>query len=307
MVDGHADTIPVVLDTDIGFDVDDVWALAYLLRCPELDLRLVLTENGDTTYAARMVAQLLAAAGRPDIPIGIGLPLSATPAHHADWVRADALAHHRGPVHADGVGALLDVVDRSDQPVVVLSIGPVVNLAAALQRAPRLTAKSRFVGMQGSLRRGYLGGDKPNREYNVAAYPKAAQDVFSSDWDITITPLDTCGVVTLDGDRFARLRSSADPLMQAVLENHDLWCRTVEWFPALGIDPAASSSILYDTVAVYLAHAEEYLAIETVSVTVDDRGATRIDPHGRPIRAATEWVDIEAFRDHLTQRLLGEN
>ena len=48
--------IPVILDTDIGLDVDDVWALAFMLRCPELDIRLIVTDTGDTHYSARLVA-----------------------------------------------------------------------------------------------------------------------------------------------------------------------------------------------------------------------------------------------------------
>lgn len=295
--------IPVVLDTDIGFDVDDVWALAYLLRCPELDVRLVLTTNGDTTFAAAMVAQLLAIGGRSDVPIGIGIPLDATPPHHREWVDRGALGTHLGPVHIDGVGALIDTIEASTEPVTVLAIGPLANLAAALQRRPSIAKRSRLVAMAGSVRRGYLGADKPNHEYNVACYPTAARAVFAADWPITITPLDTCGSITLDGDRFARLRASDDPLVQAVLENHDLWCRTVDWFPHLGIDPAISSSILYDTVAVQLAFDEQHLHVEDLSLVVDDRGATREDPDGATVRTATEWRDVEAFRDLLVQRL----
>jgi inosine-uridine nucleoside N-ribohydrolase len=67
-------TIPVVLDTDIGSDMDDSWALAMLLGCPELDLRLVVTATADTTYRARVAAGILIAGGRDDVPIGIGPP-----------------------------------------------------------------------------------------------------------------------------------------------------------------------------------------------------------------------------------------
>lgn len=296
-------TTPVVLDTDIGFDVDDVWALAYLLRCPELDVRLVLTGNGDTTFSAAMVAQLLAAGGRPDIPIGIGIPLNATPPYHQAWVDPTALDTHAGPVHADGVGALIDVIEHSAEPVTVIAIGPMVNLAAALQRRPAITDESRLVAMAGSVRRGYLGADTPNHEYNLASYPAAAQAVFESDWPLTITPLDTCGTVTLDGDRFAQLRASTDPLVQAVIENHDLWCGSVEWFSHLGIDPATSSSILYDTVAVQLAVDERHVEIEELPLVVDERGATRIDPAGRTVRVATEWRDRTGFDDLLVARL----
>ncbi len=255
---------------------------------------------------------LLEVAGRSDIPIGIGLPLTATDQHHANWVGDYDLADYPGEVHLDGVGALIDVVERSADPVTVIAIGPLANLAAALQRSPELADRSRFVGMHGSIRRGYLGADKPHREYNVVAYPKAAQSVFSSGWAKTITPLDTCGTVLLDGDRFARLRASEDPLVRAIIENHDLWCELVDWVKHLGVDPATSSSPLYDTVAVYLAFAEELLVIEELPIVVDDRGGTLVaeDGTGQPVRCATEWQDSEAqnkdtFLDLLTDRLLG--
>jgi len=51
--------IPVILDTDIGTDIDDTWALAMLLRCPELDVRLILSDTGNTEYRARIIARLL--------------------------------------------------------------------------------------------------------------------------------------------------------------------------------------------------------------------------------------------------------
>ena len=79
--------IPVILDTDIGFDVDDVWALAFLLRCPELEVKLITTTTGDTHYRARIVAKLLEIAGRTDIPIGIGIPLDHNTAQETGNLR----------------------------------------------------------------------------------------------------------------------------------------------------------------------------------------------------------------------------
>lgn len=147
-----------------------------------------------------------------------------------------------------------------------------VNLAAALERRPAITAHSRLVAMAGSVRRGHPGAETPDHEYNLATDPA----VFESDWPNTITPLDTCGTVIPDGHRFARLRASTDPLVQAVIENPDRWCGSVEWFPPpRRIDPATSSSILYDTVAVQLAADERHLGIEALPLVVDDRGATR--------------------------------
>jgi inosine-uridine nucleoside N-ribohydrolase len=100
---------PVILDTDIGFDVDDVWALAFLLRCPELDIKLITTDTGDTHYSAKIVAKLLQIAGRTDIPIGIGIPLDETQRTHEPWVTDFSLEDYAGEVLIDGVGALCDV------------------------------------------------------------------------------------------------------------------------------------------------------------------------------------------------------
>ena len=61
--------IPVILDTDIGGDIDDTWALAMVLKSPELDLKLVVTDTGNTTYRACVTAKMLEVAGRTDVPV----------------------------------------------------------------------------------------------------------------------------------------------------------------------------------------------------------------------------------------------
>lgn len=65
--------IPVILDTDIGTDIDDTWALAIMLNCPELDVKLVTSDTGDTIYRSKLIARMLEVADRTDIPVGIGI------------------------------------------------------------------------------------------------------------------------------------------------------------------------------------------------------------------------------------------
>ncbi len=302
--------IPVILDTDIGMDVDDVWALAFLLRCPELDLRLVLTDYGATRYGAAIAAKMLVAAGRTDVPVAVGISQEETPKTHAAWLGDFRLEDYPGVVHDDGMAALRATLEAATEPVTIIAIGPVPNLAALLDEDPSLTTKVRLVGMLGSLRRGYLGAPKPMREYNVMKEPVAAARVLGADWPITITPLDSCGNVILDGDRFARLRAALatkrDPLLAAVLDNHDRWFEAVQDWPLLkDLDPATSSSILYDTVAVYLAFSQQGLIMERLPVTVDERGRTMIDEAGIPMDCAMDWQDRERFLELLTERLTG--
>ena len=81
--------MPVIFDTDIGDDIDDTWALALLLRCPELDVKLVVGDYGKPVYRARLLARMLQTAGRPDIPIGIGVDVNVNEPDvqpQAEWI-----------------------------------------------------------------------------------------------------------------------------------------------------------------------------------------------------------------------------
>ena len=102
---GSVRPLPVILDTDIGGDIDDTWALVLLLKSPELDCKLVTTCTGDTTYRARVVAKLLETAKRADIPIGIGPAQKGDRQPQGEWVRDYDLSSYPGTVHADGAGA----------------------------------------------------------------------------------------------------------------------------------------------------------------------------------------------------------
>ena len=98
--------IPVILDTDIGDDIDDTWALALLLKSPELDLKLAVGDYGEAQYRARLLAKLLERAGRTNIPVGLGLDIAPRgDGRQAAWVKDYDLKAYPGKVHADGVRA----------------------------------------------------------------------------------------------------------------------------------------------------------------------------------------------------------
>lgn len=288
--------IPVILDTDIGTDIDDTWALAMMLRSPELDVRLIVSDSDDTTFRAKIIARLLEVAGRTDVPVGVGLRLSDQQGQQAPWVADYDLESYPGRVHEDGVGALVKTIMTSPEPVTLVCIGPVPNISAALAREPRIAQRARFVGMHGDVRGGYKGRPYVSAEYNVRRYPQECRQAFNAPWDVTITPLDTCGLVVLDGERYRAVRDAQDPLTRAVIENYRIWTT----------DKAVAevrSSELFDTVAVYLAFSEELLAMERLGIRVTDDGYTVVDPAAKPVNCALEWRDLGAFQDLLVQRL----
>ncbi len=290
---------PVILDTDIGDDIDDTWALAMLLKSPELDLKLVVGDTGNALYRARLIARLLEIAERTDISVGMGLNQGVQPGHENQqpWIEDYRLERYPGTVHADGVQAMIDVIMASSRPVTLLCIGPVPNIAEALRREPRIAGKCRLVGMYGCVRHGCDGAPQIHVEWNVRADVKSSQALFTAPWlEMVITPLDTCGQVCLKGDKYKAVCDSADPLTRAVIENYRIWLKG---------QADEQSTILFDTVAVYLAFADDLLVMEKLGIRVTDDGFTRIDEKARHMRVATEWKDLPAYEDLLVRRLTG--
>lgn len=289
--------IPVILDTDIGTDIDDTWALAMMLKRPELDVRLVASATGNTEYRAAIIARLLEVAGRTDVAVGIGIKQTDQRGPQSRWVDSYELDSYPGTLHRDGVQAIIETIETSPLPVSLIAIGPVTNIADVLRRAPHVAQKTRFVGMHGSIRRHHDGGEGAIAEYNVVQDVKACQAVFRAPWlDMTITPLDTCGQVRLRGPKYAAITRSADPLVKAVIENYRIWLKG---------KPDVESSILFDTVAVHLACSTDFLEMKKMRLCVTDDGFTVEDNEGAPINVALNWADLGGFEDDLLRGLTG--
>jgi inosine-uridine nucleoside N-ribohydrolase len=306
--------IPVIFDTDICDDIDDTWALALLVQSPEFDIKLITTSVGNTESKARTVAKFLETAGRTDIPIGIGVQQHKRSHRQDAWAKDYDLSRYPGKIYKDGVQALIDTIMNSRQPIKLIVTGPLPNIAAALAREPRIAQKAEFVGMHGSVRRGYEGRPEPSAEYNVESFVKEAQKVFTAPWDMTITPLDTCGVVHLDGLKYQKVLKRKSPLTDALIENYRAWQKqgVLNEHKDLSDQEAAkkadekvnsSSTTLFDTVAIYLAMSTDLLKKEKLGIRVTDDGFTRIDDKAKVINCATEWKDLGAFEDFLVNRL----
>ena len=292
-------TIPVIIDTDIGSDIDDTWALAMALGCPELDVRMVVTCTGDTRYRAKIVCKFLERVGRTDIPVGIGLPFDSAMENQRAYVEDYALADYSGVVHEDGVAAMAEMIMQSTEEMTLVCIGPLPNIAKLLEIEPRVVENARFVGMHGAINKGYNGSDEVQAEFNVIQHLATAKSVFTSDFDMTITPLDTCGIVRLVDADYRKVSDAANAAMPEVLDNYRIWLTT------MGANASATrSSILYDTVAIYLAFSEALLDMQSLDVAITDDGKTVVDDSGKTMRVALGWQDLSAFYELLTERLL---
>jgi len=294
---------PVILTTDIGDDIDDTWALGLLLKSPELDLKLALGDFGKNLYRAKLLAKFLQTVHHASVPIGIGMDIEPRgEGAQAAWLKDYDLGSYPGKVHQDGVQALIDTVMHSPEPVTIISIGPMPNLAAALAREPGIAQRARLVGMYGSVRVGYNGSKDISAEWNVKADSRSCQKAFTAPWEITITPLDTCGLVTLNGKHYQRVRDSKDLISSTIIENYRIWSKANK---APSETAQQHSSVLFDTVAVYLAISHDLCRLERLGIRVTDDGFTRIDNQAKQVDVATEWKSLDAYKDFLVSRLTG--
>lgn len=298
---------PVILDTDIGSDIDDTWALAALLRSPELRPLLITTATGDTHYRATIVAKLLEIAGRTDIPIGLGFnagPMLDIHRHQGPWVDGYRLEDYPGTVHADGVGALIEAILGSPEPVTLIAIAPCPNIATALARAPEIAARCDLVAMAGSFRVGYAPDSPPEAETNVRVDVPAFRALLAAPWrSLRLAPLDVCNDAVITGPAYARIRDSHDPLTRSCMENYRIWARRVDW---MTVDyEETRTSVLFDNVAVTMAYDTRYFAFEEIPCHLTEEGLTLTEADGPSVQAALAWRDLGGFLEHIAVRLVG--
>jgi inosine-uridine nucleoside N-ribohydrolase len=293
---GAGDGVPVILDTDLGDDIDDTWALGMLLGTPSLDLQLIVTAHADTETKTRLVARILQDMERTDVPIGTGVKTSDNEINQAKYLDGFDYNKYPGVVYADGVGKMIELIEASDEPVTICVIGPQSNLPSLLERAPHVAEKVRIVSMAGSVYVGYNGAAEPSPEWNVRADVEAARAVFAAPWDITYAPLDICGTLRLKGDRYQTVAESENPLAKTVMANYDIWKNRPHY-------PEGESSVLFDTVAIYLINNDALCNMKTIKLSIDDQGNTIPDENGRPVNCAVSWKDEAAFKDLLVKSL----
>lgn len=306
---------PVVIDTDPG--IDDALAIMLALASPELDVRAVTTVGGNTGLAntTENALRLLHLLGRDDVPVGAG---ADTPLVRRDS-RPDESTHGAdgfGGVHlpaaprtADERGAvqlLVDVVEASAEPVTLIALGPLTNVAALIAARPDVAARlERIVLMGGGAR--VLGNMTPAAEFNIWFDPEAAARVFAAGVPITMVGLDvTHQALTAPGDWDPLRTPDRGPVAEAVLGMVDFYTRY--YLDTVGTESTAQ----HDSLAVAVAFRPDLVTTRPAHVDVEytgtlTRGMTVVDLDDvaklPPTADVALEVDAAAFNTLLVQRV----
>jgi inosine-uridine nucleoside N-ribohydrolase len=313
----------VILDTDIGDDIDDAFALALALRSPELKLLGITTTFGDTELRAKLVDRYLWNVGRHEFPV---VPGALTPHDNVFTQAAYARAEDSFPQcgravsilysdqtvadyarwaeerrHDDAAGFLLERIRANPGQITLIAIGPLFNIHAAIERDPTTFRKlKRVVMMGGSIYRGYDGKTgahrPPDAEWNVSRDPAGLRALLESGVPVFIMPLDSTQI-HLETPVREVIFSHGSPLTDQLTLLYHQWLSGSE-----GHSPAPT---LFDPVAVAYAIRPDLCPATPLRLEVDDKGYTRpVD--GAPNAQVCLQSDEKGFLELLLDRLTGQ-
>lgn len=284
-----------ILDTDIGDDIDDAFALALALRSPELRLLEISTAFGDTELRARLVDRYLAAVGRADILVAAGVP---TP-HSNVFTQAAYARQAPGRKHPDAVAIMLAQIAAHPDQITLIAIGPLNNIQAAIERDPATFRRlKRVVLMGGSILRGYDDGKTgarrpPDAEWNINRDPAGAKALLASGVPVFMMPLDSTQV-HLEAKEREAIFAHGSPLTDQLTLLYHQW--------ATANESHTDAPTLFDPVAVSYAVHPDLCPMTPMRLEVDDKGYTRPVPGAANAQVCLE-SDESGFLDLLLRRV----
>jgi purine nucleosidase len=274
--------IPVILDTDIGTDVDDAYALILAATLPQLDLKAVTTVLGDTTTRARLARKLLSLLNRPGVLVSAGAPLSLTgeSGWWGGWEGEELQPDDDWPISTLPAPKLIcKVLADSDEPVTVICIGALTNLAlAARDPGFRRERIDRVIVMGGALSDIVVENTTvpPHWETNLHNDIDAAVQILRSGVPVILVPADITFHAKLRRHDFDRLRALGNPISAVLVRMSERYCE--HWqavMRGLGVRHYYEDAValLHDPLAVLVAAGYGFADLESadVAVTTTDR------------------------------------
>ncbi len=285
-------TQPVIIDTDIGDDIDDAFAVAVALHSPRLDVIGITTAWGDTRSRTLLVRRLLAALGRQNVVVAQGPATpNTTPFTQKTW----ALGAVDTTPAPDAIEYMRDQLRKRPGEITLVALAPLSNIEALQRRDPGAIRKLKeVVLMGGSIYAGYnLGGaipvSHPHAEYNVVSAPQGLRILLESRVPVKMYPLDSTQI-KFDEVRRDRLFAYGSPTSDALALLYHQWRLLNAW--------GQVTPTLFDVVPITALLQPSTCPLTPLRIAVDDHGYTR-PTAGEPNIAVCLSVDESG-----TQRMI---
>lgn len=281
----------VILDTDIGSDIDDAFAVALLLTSPEFEVLGIVTDYGNTPKRANIVCRMLYESGNEDIPVVVG---EKTDNHYDPQFNWSEGFNEITPIEQSGSDFIIEKLQQYPDEVVLFTIGPVTNIGNIVEKNPDALEKAKKIySMFGSFYMGYGKHPVPSAEWNVRADVDASQKMASAGADIVYAGLDVTTFVNLEEGRRQELLMRQSPLTDALSGLYTLWPH--------------ETPTLYDPVAIGMYLWPELFNTRKAHIEVTNEGYTVINENKAPNAEIGMSINREEFLDRVMKRLLEQN
>ena len=282
----------VIIDTDIGDDVDDAFAIGLAFRSPEIKVLGITTTFGDTQTRAKLLDRMLGAIGRQDVPVAEGSPsLTSNTFTQKPYAEAGDFARK---VHPSAVDFMAEQIKLHPGQITLIAIGPLNNLGALIDQQPTTFRElKRVVLMGGSIYRGYgdfayLPSRGPTPEWNILNDISSVRKVLSSGVAIYVMPLDSTQL-HLDEIKRAALFSAGTPLTDQLTLLYHQW--------------GAQTPTLFDVMTVAFILNSSICPVQSMRLRVDEKGSTLVEA-GPPNARVCLRSDEDSFFRLLLDRLI---
>ena len=252
-------------------------------------------DYGNTPKRAQVACRMLYETGREEIPVVMGRQTDDSYAPQYCWAEGFEKVQ---PIKKAGADFIIEQLRKYPGEVVLITVGPVPNMADILEKDPDALKLAKHVySMFGSFYLGYGNNPIPSAEWNVRADAAASQKFASSGAKISYAGLDVTTYVQFNEDLIGRLSHRNSPLTDAVESLYSLW----------GLKQAKPIPTLFDPVAVAMLIWPDLVTTRKAYVRVTDEGYTVIDESKEPNCEIGMSIDTEGFLNRLMDRLMKQN
>ncbi|XP_038711979.1 probable uridine nucleosidase 2 [Tripterygium wilfordii] len=297
----------IIIDTDPG--IDDAMAIFVALRSPEVEVIGLTTIFGNvyTTLATRNALHLLEVAGRTGVPVAEGSHVTitnGTKIRVADFVHgADGLGNQKFPppkgkaIAQSAAAFLVEQANRYPGKVTVVALGPLTNIALAIQQDPAFVRNiGQIVILGGAF--SLNGNVNPAAEANIFGDPDAADIVFTSGADILAIGINvTHQIILTDADH--------DKLTQSNGKFAQYLCKILDVYFKYHHDAYGIKGVYLHDPATILAAINPFLFTYTegvvrVQISGITRGLTVLYNKQKKFAEVTEWTDKPTVKVAVT-------
>jgi len=288
----------VIVDMDIGDDIDDAFALGLLLQSPEIEIVGITTAWGDTALRAQLLERMLRETGHSQIPVAQGVRTVNNP---QPFTQARYAQRGKPLPQVDAIAFMLEQIKRQPDQITLLALGPLTNVGAAIERDAATFGKlKQVVMMGGSVRSGYrksqyVPARPADKEYNIVSDIPGAQKLFTAGVPIVMMPVDSTQIRLDEVERNALLGHGSPVTDQLALLYH-------QWIDAY--QPWSSNMpSLFDVMPVTWLLDPAVCPTTPLHIVVDQEGYTR-EQQGKPNAQVCLASDQKRFFEIFMPRLL---